>query len=340
MISVSLCMIVKNESAVLKRCLDSVSILADEIIVVDTGSTDDTKEIARSYTDKIYDYKWIGDFSAARNYAFSLANCDYIYSADADEIIDEENQAKFLTLKEALDPEVEIVQMYYANQLEYGSVYNFDRELRPKLFKRVRTFKWVEKIHETVRELPLVYDSDIEIIHKPTSNHAGRDLKVFGDMIASGECLSNRLFDFYSRELMVSGQEADFKLAEEYFTQIADDDDTSEEMLKTALTIIVKGAYIRRDYLKMYRYAMKAVALEPSSEICCLLGAYYEATKEYKEAAVWYYNAAFETQPVLNIKYGKEYPLKGLINVYTELGLCEEAFKYEKLLDSSMKEGC
>ena len=60
-----------------------------ELIIVDTGSTDSTKDIAHKYTDKVYDYKWCDDFAAARNYAFSLASCDYIFSADADEILDE-----------------------------------------------------------------------------------------------------------------------------------------------------------------------------------------------------------------------------------------------------------
>ena len=60
MITISLCMIVKNEEAVLKRCLDSIADLMDEIIIVDTGSTDKTKEIAAQYTDKIYDFMCIG----------------------------------------------------------------------------------------------------------------------------------------------------------------------------------------------------------------------------------------------------------------------------------------
>jgi glycerol-3-phosphate acyltransferase PlsX len=60
----------------------------DEIIIVDTGSTDNTKEIASKYTDKIYDFEWTYDFAAARNYAFSKATKDYIYTADADEVID------------------------------------------------------------------------------------------------------------------------------------------------------------------------------------------------------------------------------------------------------------
>ena len=63
MITISLCMIVKNEEKVLARCLDSIADLMDEIIIVDTGSSDNTKEIAKKYTDKIYDFAWIDDLS-------------------------------------------------------------------------------------------------------------------------------------------------------------------------------------------------------------------------------------------------------------------------------------
>ena len=105
MASISLCMIVKNEEAVLKRCLDSIADLMDEIIIVDTGSTDRTKEIAADYTSKIYDYRWANDFSAARNFSFSKATMEYIYAADADEVLDEENHMRFLRLKQALLPE-------------------------------------------------------------------------------------------------------------------------------------------------------------------------------------------------------------------------------------------
>ena len=77
MISVSLCMIVKNEEDVLERCLKSVAGLVDEIIIVDTGSTDRTREIATHFTNQIFDFPWQDDFSAARNEAFSHASMDY-----------------------------------------------------------------------------------------------------------------------------------------------------------------------------------------------------------------------------------------------------------------------
>ena len=83
MITISLCMIVKNEERILARCLDSIEDLMDEIVIVDTGSTDRTKAIASRYTDKIYDYEWTGDFAEARNFAFSKAGMEYIYSADS-----------------------------------------------------------------------------------------------------------------------------------------------------------------------------------------------------------------------------------------------------------------
>jgi len=89
MVTISLCMIVKNEENCLEKCLGSLKGLVDEMIVVDTGSTDRTKEISNAFGAKVYDFKWTGDFSEARNFSFSKATCDYIYSADADEELDE-----------------------------------------------------------------------------------------------------------------------------------------------------------------------------------------------------------------------------------------------------------
>jgi len=85
--TISLTMIVKNEAGNLKNCLDSVRGQVDEIVIVDTGSTDNTPEIARNYTDKVYSYPWEGDFSAARNFAIDKANGAWILTLDADEVL-------------------------------------------------------------------------------------------------------------------------------------------------------------------------------------------------------------------------------------------------------------
>ena len=100
--TISLCMIVKNEEAVLARCLDSVRDAVDEIVIVDTGSTDRTKEIARGYTEKVFDFEWIDDFSAARNYAYAQATMDYQMWLDADDVLPACEREKLLRLKQTL----------------------------------------------------------------------------------------------------------------------------------------------------------------------------------------------------------------------------------------------
>ena len=85
--------------------------ICDEIIIVDTGSTDKTKEIAAKFTDKIYDYPWNDDFAAARNFAFRQATKDYILWLDADDILLEEDQQKLRKLKEELTGAEDAVSM-------------------------------------------------------------------------------------------------------------------------------------------------------------------------------------------------------------------------------------
>ena len=112
MITISLCMIVKNEEDTLGRCLDSIKGLIDEVVIVDTGSTDRTKDIAKEYTDKIFDFEWIDDFSAARNYSFSKATMDYILWLDADDIFMEIDLEKLKELKETLDSDTDAVTIF------------------------------------------------------------------------------------------------------------------------------------------------------------------------------------------------------------------------------------
>ncbi|MGP8201494.1 MAG: glycosyltransferase [Limisphaerales bacterium] len=87
--NLSLAMIVKNESRCLARCLQSVKAIVDEIVVVDTGSTDDTIKIAREFGAKISNFDWVSDFAAARNFALRQAAGDWILVLDADEWADE-----------------------------------------------------------------------------------------------------------------------------------------------------------------------------------------------------------------------------------------------------------
>src|SRR4030066_756382 len=87
--TISACMIVKNEEKFLAQCLKSIKDAVDEIIIVDTGSTDNTVEIAQSFGAKVYHHPWRNSFSEARNHSLSYATCDWILQIDADEALEQ-----------------------------------------------------------------------------------------------------------------------------------------------------------------------------------------------------------------------------------------------------------
>ena len=336
MATISVCMIVKNEEKILERCLDSLAGLWEELIIVDTGSTDRTKEIASKYTDKIFDFTWTGSFSDARNFSFSKAGCDYIYSADADEELDEENREKFLMLKQALsdNPEIEIVQMYYGNQLSQDSIYNFDMEYRPKLYKRIRNFVWQEPIHEAVRLSPVVYDSDIVICHKPQGQHGGRDLEYFEKMLEKEEMISDRLQDIYLRELYFAGKEHNLKKAEKYLHQLVKSEQPDSDTFQKAVAVLCKKARLLGQDSEILKYALKGVASQGSSELCMELGHYYFALEDWEEAVIWYYNAAYETPCQMSLKAATSEPLSRIVACYENMNMPQVALEYKKTLEN------
>ena len=323
MISVSMCMIVKNEQEILKRCLDSYAGTYDELIIVDTGSSDNTKAIASEYTDKIYDFTWINDFSAARNFAFSKASCEYIFSADADEELDITNNLALRNLKKILLPEIDIVQMYYVNASDYNSVYNARRELRPKLFKRLRPFVWISPIHETVRLTPVVFDSDIEIMHKPVCTHNKRDFATYFKAFEKGVHLENYVVTMLCKELFISGETEDFLAFRNIFENILVNENRSDDIMKEINCILAKIYQLSGDKDNFFKITLKAVADNPCAEMCLILGSYYIDAGDYEEAVLWLYNAACETECILDAASGGRKPL-------FLLGKC-----YEKLAEST-----
>ena len=335
MITVSVCMIVKNESEVLGRCLDSLKTIWDELIIVDTGSDDNTMDIAREYTDRVYEFPWTGDFSEARNYALDKATCDYIYTADADEILEGENVDAFLALKSCLDGSVDVVQMYYGNQLDQGTVYNYDKELRPKLFKRVRPIRFMDPIHETLDLDPVIIDSDIVITHKPTSLHSGRDLASFERIVSAGGRLSARLQRFLNRELYMQGSPEDYENFAEYLYGVTCDTERSTDEVLEACTLLARYHRLRGEIPQMFDNVVKVIAEEANSEICDELGAYYLGLGDYDNAAIWYYNAWHETTPVLSIHAGSDIALDGLIAVYRAIGNDGMAEEYIRIKEES-----
>jgi len=324
-------MIVKNEEKQLQTCLNSIKGFADEIIIVDTGSTDKTKGIAKKFTDKIYDFKWNDDFSAARNYSFEKATKEYIYVADADEIVDKNNFKKLMDLKNNLTNDIEMVNMKYVNRSEYGIEYNYDDETRTKLFKRVRMFKWTGVVHENVEVAPKVFESDIEIIHNPSVSHVKRDFILYQKTIKAGSVLSSRLTNFYAKELYMAGEDKDFLEAKDYFLKFVDDGSSDMEEFQAAACITARASRISNDIKNFFSACLKLLIDNPCSEVCYEVGEYYFGAENYKEAAIWFYNAVSQCEASFNRHYSGDYPLLRLSECYTHMGNYDQAAEYDRL---------
>ncbi|NMM61965.1 glycosyltransferase family 2 protein [Clostridium sp. P21] len=143
---ISLCMIVKDEEENLPRCLESVKDIVDEMIIVDTGSTDKTVEIAKSYDAKIYYFKWCNNFSAARNESLKYATKDWILIMDADDEFCKDDEEKFRNVVKNLDNNM----VYFFETLCYFGVQasnNLTINLNPRLFKNNYGYCYEGAIH-------------------------------------------------------------------------------------------------------------------------------------------------------------------------------------------------
>ena len=200
----SVCMIVKNEEKIVGRCLECVKKFADEIIIVDTGSSDKTKEIALKYTSKIYDFEWSNDFAKARNYCFSLATCDYIMWLDADDIINDLNINKINQLKQNLTNEDTIMCKYILGfDCDNNPTFSYFRE---RIFKASSKPLWLGFIHECVVPSGKIIYTDIEIVHsKLEKNNPKRNLNIYRKHKKNGVEFNSREQYYFSKELFYNG---------------------------------------------------------------------------------------------------------------------------------------
>lgn len=334
MSTISLCMIVKNEARRLRTCLDSYLPIADEIIIVDTGSSDNTVEIANEYTDHVYSFPWSDDFSKARNYAFSLCTCDFIYSADADEVLDQDNLVKFQSLKENIHPEVDIVTMKYINVNGIKSVYNSTSELRPKLFRRLRTWTFISPIHETVRLTPLTYDSDICILHIQESEHNHRDFSIYLKALDSGNKLEKYVVRMLCEQLYKTADFDDLTKLLPYFDKyIIPEYGTVDDLAMPILIAMLRITRVLNLTNRFYTYSVNSVlecASCISSEICIEIGSYQEALKNYDEALFWYIKAS-NSDCCLDIVSSGETAFLSAARILHMLGQDQKAKEYEDL---------
>jgi glycosyltransferase involved in cell wall biosynthesis len=293
--TVSLCMIVKNEENTLEKCLKSVQGIADEIVIVDTGSTDRTKKIARRYTDKLYDFAWIDDFSAARNFAFDRATMDYILWLDADDILQPADRVKLKALKETLDGSVDAVMMKYCTGFDAQGNVTFSY-YRERLVKRARHFRWREPVHEYLETGGNIINTDICVTHTKTAyTPTGRNIAIYEKLLSHGEELTPRGLYYYARELKDNGR---YDKAIEYFNRFLQ---TGQGWVEDNITAC---AELARCYDEEGKQEERYLALTrsflydtPRAETCCAIGYIHKARADYERAVFWFRLAASLTKP-------------------------------------------
>lgn len=337
MISISLCLIVKNEEQTLARCLESVKSAVDEIIIVDTGSTDKTKDIAAAFTDKVYDFEWINDFAAARNFAFSQATQDYLLWLDADDVFLENDLQKLLLLKQDCDSTVDSFTMNYNLSFdESGNVVSSLR--RNRLVKRSKNFRWIGAVHEYLEVGGKIINSNVSVTHKKEKQDTyDRNLAIYENRLAKGEVFSPRDLYYYANELN------DHKMHEkavEYYLKFLDTklgwiEDNISACGKVADCFSVLG-----DDQNKLKYICKSFEYDtPRAEFCCRLGYHFLNLKKYSQAIFWYKIAPQLEKPkdhvaLLHSACWTWLPHLQLCVCYSNIGEVDLAWEHNKIAES------
>ncbi len=296
MATISLCMIVKNEEVVLARCLESVKAAVDEIIIVDTGSTDKTKAIAKRFTNKVYDFEWINDFSAARNEAFSKATKDFQMWLDADDVFKPDELTKLIHLKNNIDPSFEIVTMKYHTHFDANGV-PINISTRGRLFRRDKGFRWEDPVHEYITLQGVIAHSDIVVHHLRNEKvgQANRNLDIYTTLEKSGADMTPRQQYYYARELRDHEQNAK---AVYYFERFLDGRGGWAEDNIAACHSLAILYRVLNDRSKIVPILAKAFTYgTPRAEICSELGYYYKQEQDTNTAYAWFRTAANLGEP-------------------------------------------
>lgn len=286
--TISLAMIVKNEEAVLARCLQCVTKIADEIIIVDTGSDDETCAIAQRFPVKLYHYDWQDDFAAARNYAFSLATMDYILWLDGDDVISELDQQKLLDWKHSeIQPDMVMMKYHIGLDAQGQPLFSYYRE---RLLKRSMQFQWVGAIHEAITPQGEIQYSEIAITHrKEKANDPNRNLRIFEKLLDQGNMLSPREQYYYARELYYH----------ERYEQAIHQFDAFLKRRQGWVENCIDACRLKgrcHQLLKQNEQAMSALFESfhydvPRAELLCDIGFLFYEQNAYHQAIYWYTRA-------------------------------------------------
>ncbi len=170
--SISLCMIVRDEEEFLDECLHSVEGVVDEIVIVDTGSTDQTINIAKTFGARCYSAPWTHDFAYMRNISLEYASKEYVLVLDADEVLTSKGKEG---IKKYLNefPNAAGFFIHILNQTDADGIQEIEESLNVRLFRNNAQYRYSGALHEQIAESILqanppgiIFDSPIEILHR------------------------------------------------------------------------------------------------------------------------------------------------------------------------------
>lgn len=329
---ISLCMIVKNEEDTLKRCLESIKNAVDEIVIVDTGSSDRTKEIANSYTNKVYDFIWCDDFSKARNFAFSKATMDYYMWLDADDVVTEENIEKIKKLKEKNDG-ADVYMLKYAVSFDENNNITF-WYYRERILKKCNETLWEGKVHEAITPFGNIEYLDITIEHRKIYvKDSIRNLKIYENMEKNGESFNPREMYYYGRELFYHNK---YNKAVNMLKKFIKQKNGWIENKIDAYKIIAFSYKNMGNDSKYFKNMIKANSIDtPRADICCHIGNYFMEKNNFMQAIFWYKNALNcekndGKSGFIEPDYYDYIPYIQLCVCLDRIGKVKEAFEYNK----------
>lgn len=291
--TISLCMIVKNEEENLAKALNSVRKAVDEIIIVDTGSTDRTVEVAKSFGAKVYYYEWKDDFASARNEALKHATCDWILSMDAD---DEMRGEDILRLKEILksldDDFLGVALPIRSKSSDNTEIINY----LIRLFRNRKDIRFRRRIHEVVdysihelngKVLRLI---DIFIEHRGYESQDTLRKKIErNSKILEEEVKANPndpgILRYMGDIYFLKGE---IEKSIEFYNKVLETakEDIKHKYVKVTSLLNLAKIYILQGDLKVAElYALRAVNEDPNfPDSYFLLGNIYVTLKSYSEA--------------------------------------------------------
>ena len=331
MFSISVCMIVKNEECVLQRILECVKLFADEIIIVDTGSTDNTIKIAKQFTDNIYHFKWINDFASARNFSFSYATKDYIMWLDADDYITEENIIKIINLKKNSDNSIDVYMLKYI--MGFENDYHTFEFYRERILKNNGEFKWEGFVHEVITPKGNIKYVDIEIEHrKEKHSNPKRNLNLYNKALKLGKIFTPREQYYYARELYYNNY---LNKCEKELKKYLKMNDKYTPNILGAYEILSNIYLITNSTIKGKNILFKCFEyITPNSQLLINLAKFFEMENNI-ESAIFYYHAAIISPRTQNGFVSPDthefIPYLELCRLYYSKGLINTAKTYHNL---------